>query len=88
MPKRNVKASKARSAKRDDVPAELDFRKLEVVGFGLDSLDIYEARKLRTIVLDQDVAKVFHDGTAVNSVSRAFIEATGSTGKNRKRKSA
>ena len=86
MRKRN--RTTASKAKRPDPPAELDFRKARFVGFGLDALKRYEAERSRTIVLDEDVAKVFQDPQAVNSLLRAIIEASGSTNRNRRRKSA
>jgi hypothetical protein len=86
MPKPSATKHKRSSA--TDLPAELDFKKLKFVGFGLDALDRYEAERNRTIVLDQDVAAIFHDAKAVNSVLRAFIEATGTGAKNRRKKSA
>ncbi len=72
--------------KRIEPPAEIDFGKARFIGFGLDALDRYEAEKARTLVLDEDVAKVFRDAKSVNSVLRAFIDAI--TPKTGKRKSA
>lgn len=56
-------------------PAEIDFGKARFVGRGLDALERYEAEKARTLVLDEDVAKVFRDAKSVNAVLRAFIDA-------------
>ncbi len=83
MAKHSVKGSK-----RSEPPAELNFKKLKFVGFGLGALDRYEAEKSRTVVLDEDVAAVFQDAKGVNSVLRAFIKATTTMTKGRRRKSA
>ena len=57
----------------DDVPSELDFRKLKFVGRGKEA--IFRKREAgKAVTLDQDVAAVFTDSKAVNEVLRTLIE--------------
>jgi hypothetical protein len=58
----------------DDLPAELDPKKLKFVGFGLDALRKHAAAKRRTVELEPDLARDFPDAKAVNSALRTLRE--------------
>ena len=57
-----------------DLPRELDFSKLRVLGVGLDSLEKYVASKRKTIELEPDVARDFPTAKAVNEGLRKLRE--------------
>lgn len=88
MKKRNGRNAKRRSAHDDfELPSELDFSKLRYVGRGLGALQRYAAEKDRTIVLDEDVAKVFTTARKANNALRTLLKQSSGSGR-RQRKSA
>lgn len=56
-----------------ELPAEVDVKKIRRVGTGAETVRRLAERARRTIGLDPDVARVFPDSEAVNSVLRAII---------------
>ena len=62
-----------------EIPDELDFSKLETIGFGLDSLKQFDAKKAedeiarRTIELAPDVAAAFKTADEVNDALRTIL---------------
>jgi hypothetical protein len=79
----------------DDLPANLDPRKLRFVGFGLGALPPYREAGKRSIAktgvsvtLETDVAAVFKSSESVNKVLRAIIVSMPGNKKRKKRKAA
>ena len=64
-----------------EIPDEIDFSKVEVIGFGLESLKRYDAAKVdadlkrRTFVLASDVVSAFKTADEVNEALRAILRA-------------
>jgi len=75
MRKKSKNAGKGRNWEDNyDLPRELDFSKLRVVGVGLNALEKYVASKRKTIELEPDVAKDFPTAKAVNEGLRKLRE--------------
>ena len=58
----------------DELPDELDPKKLRFIGFGLDALRAHAAKKRKKVELEPDVAKVFPDSESVNQALRSVID--------------
>jgi hypothetical protein len=75
MPTKSGNARKSRNWEETyDLPRELDFRKLRVVGIGLESLRKHTAAVRKVVELEPDVAKEFPTAKAVNDALRQFQE--------------
>lgn len=76
MPKKsqNVPESSKQWEKTYDLPRELDFSKLRVVGFGLDALRKHVAAKRKLVELEPDVAKAYPTSKAVNDGLRRLLQ--------------
>jgi hypothetical protein len=67
MRKKSKTGNKARSWEATyDLPPELDFSKLRVVGVGLQALQKHAASKRKLVELEPDVAEAFPTSGAVN----------------------
>ncbi len=87
MSKRNAKTSKSHSPHDSyELPREVNFKKLKFIGFGVDALERYAAKRPTTVTLDSDVARWFNDSESVNTVLRGIIRSLG--GAKRRKKSA
>ena len=86
MPKKSVKKPKNRSWEDTyDLPPELDFRKLRVVGVGLDALRDFASKRRKPVRLAPDVARDFPTSEAVNEALR-LVQQIRQLGKNTKRR--
>jgi len=73
MPKQSVKTAKAKSMHDDfELPAQIDFKKTKLIGFGLEALDHHIASKTsaRTVTIAGDVAKDFATDEEINEALR------------------
>ena len=74
MATKSAKGSNGRNWKATyDLPKELDFRKLRVIGVGIESLRQHAAKR-KTVELEPDVAKDFPTAKAVNDALRQLKE--------------
>lgn len=71
-----------------DIPPELDFTKLRHVGDGPEIVRRLAERSKHVVGLDPDVAKVFPDAEAVNTVLRAIIMSLPRESTRKRKKSA
>lgn len=74
MPKKPANGNKSTWEATYDLPRELDFRKLRVVGVGMDALRKHVDAKRRVVELEPDVARDFPTAKAVNDALRRLRE--------------
>jgi hypothetical protein len=68
-----------------ELPDEIDVTKLRHVGKGAETVKRLIDRSKRTVGLDADVARVFHDSESVNRALRAIIAVIPPREKKRKK---
>jgi hypothetical protein len=85
MPKRKIKATKNRSSHDGyDLPANLDFSKMRLIGIGVDALERHASAQEVTVRLDSDVARVFSTSESVNTVLRGIIKSLAAASRRKK----
>jgi hypothetical protein len=85
MPRRKIKANKTRSSHDAyDLPANLDFSKMRLIGIGVDALERHAAAQEVTVRLDSDVARVFSTSESVNTVLRGIIKSLAAASRRKK----
>ena len=83
---RNVKHRSVKFTAREmseDLPVELDFRKLEFRGRGPEAIEAASRRKV--VPLDPDVSMVFDDAAEVNEALRGLIQLAKQSTRKRKK---
>ena len=67
----------------EDLPAELDFRRLKFIGRGPKAIETASRRKV--VPLDPDVARIFDNAKAVNQALRGLIQLAKQSARKRKK---